>query len=58
MESENGLCTTTSAIHNGYNSKQITRKFETASSPPWPINLNAENSTVCYMPCSQILTEK
>jgi hypothetical protein len=30
MESENGLCTTPSAIHNGYNSKQITRKFETA----------------------------
>ena len=30
MESENGMWTTTIATHSGYDSRQITRKFETA----------------------------
>jgi hypothetical protein len=44
MTTENGICNTTSTIHNGYYSKQITGKFKTALSPPCSIYSNAESS--------------
>jgi hypothetical protein len=40
----NGLYSTTGTVHSRYYSKQITRQFETAQSPPCSIHRNGESS--------------
>ena len=44
MATESGLYNTTSAIHSGYHSKQITQQFQRAYSPPRSIYSNVEIS--------------
>ena len=45
MSTDNTLYNATSAIHSGYLYTQITRKFQTASSPRCSVHSNAESSS-------------